>query len=128
MRGRTKSAIARARRRWRIVAPYFGFAIGAAICRLDAPLDKFEKFDKSPADAPLVWMSTADAGTTPATRPATSKTERERLSLIPEFPRAAGGPFPFGAQDLSVWRARVPRIQPVEIPSTADGLKQRALF
>ncbi len=53
---------------------------------------------------------------------------RESLSLIPEFPRAAGGPFPFGAQDLSVWRARVPRIEEVEIPSSVDGARQRALF
>ncbi|MDI3289161.1 alpha/beta fold hydrolase [Polyangium sp. 15x6] len=53
---------------------------------------------------------------------------REPLSLIPEFPRAAGGPFPFGAQDFSVWRARVPRIEEVEISSSLDGNKQRALF
>ncbi len=52
----------------------------------------------------------------------------EAVALIPEFPRATAGPFPFGAQDLSVWRARVPRIEEVEIPSTADGAGQKALF
>jgi dienelactone hydrolase len=52
----------------------------------------------------------------------------ELLALIPEFPRAVGGPFPFGAQDLSVWRARVPRIEEVAITSSVDGAVQKALF
>jgi pimeloyl-ACP methyl ester carboxylesterase len=48
--------------------------------------------------------------------------------LIPEFPHAVGGPFPFGAQDLSVWRARVPRIEEVNIPSSLDRTVQKALL
>lgn len=52
----------------------------------------------------------------------------EELSLIPEFSSAAGGPFPFGAQDLSAWRAWVPGIEPVEILRAGGGGKQRALF
>ena len=64
----------------------------------------------------------------PRPTPLQGETTRESLSLIPEFPRAAGGPFPFGAQDLSVWRSRVPRIEEVEITSTLDGNRQRALF
>ena len=52
----------------------------------------------------------------------------EVVSLIPEFTRATAGPFPFGAQELSAWRARLPRIEQVDIPSTADGTRQQALF
>src|SRR5688572_5621548 len=64
----------------------------------------------------------------PAAAPAPAERARESLSLIPEFPRAHGGPFPFGAQDIAMWRARIPQIAEVEIPSSLDGAKQRALF
>ncbi|WP_170229518.1 alpha/beta hydrolase family protein [Polyangium fumosum] len=65
---------------------------------------------------------------TPRPAPMPGERTREPLSLIPEFPRAAGGPFPFGAQDFSVWQARIPRIEEVEINSSLDGSKQRALL
>ena len=61
-------------------------------------------------------------------RAAEPEPPRQKIELVPEFPRAAGGPFPFGAQDLSVWQAKVPRIEQVEITSAADGNTQRALF
>ena len=54
--------------------------------------------------------------------------DADRVTLIPEFRRATGGPYPFGAQELTAWRARVPRTEVVEIPSSADGSAQRALF
>ena len=73
----------------------------------------------------LTALSSLGRGDSPA---AAAPPAAEAVTLIPEFPRATAGPFPFGAQELSAWRARLPRIEEVEIPSTADGTKQRALF
>ncbi|MBK9260691.1 MAG: alpha/beta fold hydrolase [Polyangiaceae bacterium] len=58
----------------------------------------------------------------------TITTGQPLLMLVPEYPRAVGGPFPFGAQDLSVWRTRVPRIEEVDIRSSLDKTIQKALF
>ncbi|WP_170319765.1 alpha/beta hydrolase family protein [Polyangium spumosum] len=81
-------------------------------------------------ETPTAHAETRPPAPTPAPEPLPSPAERavERLSLIPEFPRATGGPFPFGAQDFLVWRSRVPRIEEVEITSSLDGTRQRALF
>ncbi len=64
----------------------------------------------------------------PTLSPRAEATQPPPLSLVPEFPRAVGGPFPFGAQDLATWRARVPNIDEVEIPSSLDRTIQKALF
>lgn len=73
----------------------------------------------------FVALALLSPGSTQAQAPATN---RATLTLVPEFPRAVGGPFPFGAQDLAPWRARLPRIEEVEIPSSLDRTKQKALF
>lgn len=85
-------------RRWRVAALGVGLTALPAVCW----------------EGPPAAMAAPPAG--------------EVVTLIPEFPRATAGPFPFGAQELSVWRARLPRVEPVEITSTADGTKQAALF
>jgi hypothetical protein len=82
-------------------------------------------------DAPLVVAVAEPREPTVTTAARTgggAPLQRESISLVPEFPRAAGGPFPFGAEDLAPWRDRVPRIEVVSIPSSADGSAQRALF
>jgi predicted esterase len=50
------------------------------------------------------------------------------VELVPQYPRATSGAFPFGAERLGPWREHVPGIESVVIPSTADGKKQHALF